>query len=193
MQAEPQPSAYSQRWASSSLLGYVLVTMTLMVGLYALLYHPYAPGSLPARALDGYLRAIAASSSVCLDLLGEQTRVEGATVFGRFSFLVVIDCAALDAQALFAAAVTAFPAAPWKRLLGLLLGLPAILALNVARLVALYFAGASSLELFHLLHEEVFVGVIIVLVCLMFAGWAAWARRSHPWLVPRRQGPVHAH
>lgn len=151
-----------------------------MFALYAVLYHPHAPDSPPGRLLHWYLTEIARLSSICLNLLGERTSLRDATVLGRFSYVVVIDCAALDAQALFTAAVAAFPAASWKRVAGVLMGLPAILGLNVVRLVALYFAGATSLDLFHLLHEEIFVLLIILLVCLVFLGWASWARERPP-------------
>jgi exosortase/archaeosortase family protein len=168
----------SQLWKRYPVSSYVLVTAALMFGLYAALYQPYSADSAPGRVLHWYLTKLASLSSVCLNLGGEDTQAEGNTVFGRFPFSVVLDCAALDAQALFTAAVVAFPAPIWKRAVGLGLGLIGVFLLNLARLVALYFAGASSLDLFHWLHEEVFVLVIIALVCGMFAVWARWSRPS---------------
>jgi len=151
-------------------------TLLLMLLFYAALYQPYAEDSLPARCLVSYLELVARGSALWLGWLGEAVSVEGTTVGGRFPFVVVLDCAALDAQALFAAAVLAFPARLGDKLLGLAAGLLAIASINIARLVLLYFAGARSLRLFQVLHEEVLVLLVILLVCGLFAAWARWAR-----------------
>jgi exosortase/archaeosortase family protein len=157
---------------------YLVLTVLLMVGFYAILYHPYAEDSWPAQALTQYLRVTANASVWVLQLLGESASASDTQVFGRFPYVVVLDCAALDAQALFAAAVLAFPARAWTKVLGVVLGLSAIFGINVARLVLLYFAGARSRELFHVLHEEVMVFAVIALVCLMFLLWAQLALRT---------------
>jgi exosortase/archaeosortase family protein len=159
-------------------------TLLLMLLFYAVLYQPYAEDSLPARCLVSYLELVARGSALWLGWLGEVVSVEGTTVGGRFPFVVVLDCAALDAQALFAAAVLAFPARLGDKLLGLGAGLLAIASINIARLVLLYFAGTHSLRLFQVLHEEVLVLLIILTVCGLFAAWARWARERMPPAAP---------
>lgn len=175
---EPAAPAVSRR--SGWLLrrgarSFLPLTVALMVAFYAALYHPYAEDSIPGRLLISYLRLVTSGSATLLGWFGEAVSVQGTTVQGRFPYVVVLDCAALDAQALFAAAVLAFPAAPSDKLTGLGLGLSAIWAINVARLAALYFAGVQSIELFRVLHEEVFVLLVILCVCGLFAIWARWA------------------
>jgi exosortase/archaeosortase family protein len=167
---------------------YVGLTCVLMVGLYALAYGPHSEGSVVARWLQSYLEVIARLSWQVLRLLGETVQIRGATVSGRFAYVVVLDCAALDAQALFVAAVLAFPATWWARLVGVVTGVLVILAINVARLAGLYFAGAHSRELFHVLHEEVLVFVIVACVCMLFLLWANWARRGLPHATPVAAG-----
>jgi exosortase/archaeosortase family protein len=162
-------------------LRYALTTLALMALLYAAVYQPYAADSAPGRALALYLRQIAQCSAWLLGLLGEQVTVRGAQVFGRFSYVVVLDCAALDAQALYAAAVLAYPARWGAKLIGLVAGLVAIAALNVGRLAILYFAGIRSIALFQVLHEEVLVFAIVACVCVMFVVWLRWAHA-----MPRR-------
>jgi len=44
----------------------------------------------------------------------------------------------------------------------------------------LYFAGARSLRLFQVLHEEVLVLLVILCVCGLFAVWARWAKERMP-------------
>src|SRR6185295_6380207 len=113
-----------------------------MSGLYALLFYPYGQETWPARALARYLELVANGSALLLGWCGEAVSVDGSTVLGRFPYVVVLDCAALDAQALFAAAVLAFPSSWRHKAIGLGAGLAAIFCLNVIRLVLLYFAGA---------------------------------------------------
>jgi exosortase/archaeosortase family protein len=146
-----------------------------MSGLYSLVFYPYAEGTGPARVLAQYLELVASASALLLGWCGEAVSVDGSTVSGRFPYVVVLDCAALDAQALFAAAVLAFPVSWHHKAIGLGGGLAAIFCMNVARLALLYFAGAHSLRLFQLLHEEVLVALVILLVCGWFALWASWA------------------
>lgn len=146
-----------------------------MGGLYAVLYHPYAGHSWPGQLLARYLELVAGGSALLLRCCGELVRVDGTTVLGRFSYVVVLDCAALDAQAFFAAAVLAFPAAWRDKALGLGAGLAAIFFLNLCRLALLYFAGAHSRRLFQVLHEEVLVALVVLVVCSWFALWASWA------------------
>lgn len=145
-------------------LAWMLVAVTVV-------YHPYAPDSLFGRALVSYLQFTAQTSAATLVLLGENVVVEGTRVLGRFPYVVVLDCAALDATTLYVSAVLAFPTTWARRLWGAMAGVCCIFAMNVARLALLYFVGVRSAELFHVLHEEVLVFVIIALVCLLFLGW----------------------
>lgn len=161
---------------------YLVTTAGLMVALYALAYHSWEASSFAGQLLLAYLEAVAQVSAASLRLFGESITINDATVSGRFSYVVVVDCAALDVQALFVAAVLAFPS-PWRaRLMGVVGGVAAIFALNTTRLVLLYYAGASSLDLFHTLHQEVFVLAIVLLVCGLFLVWARWATLRSPLL-----------
>lgn len=162
----------------------LVLTVTLMVAFYAALFHPYPEASLPGRMLSAYLKLTARGSGALLGWFGEPVSVEGATVLGRFPFVVVLDCAALDAQALYAAAVLAFPAPPARKLIGLVGGLTGIWAINVLRLVTLYHAGVHSRELFNVLHEELMVMLVILSVCGLFVVWAWWSRRQSARALP---------
>lgn len=177
--ASPPSRAMSMKWRA---VVYLLTTAALMMALYALAYHAWDATSLGGKLLLAYLEAVAQVSAASLRLMGEKVTLVDTTVSGRFAYVVVVDCAALDVQALFAAAVLAFPS-PWRtRLAGLVCGMAAIFSINITRLIVLYYAGASSLDLFNTLHEEVFVLVIVALVCGLFLGWARWASLQSPLL-----------
>jgi exosortase/archaeosortase family protein len=157
-------------------VGYLVRAAGLMAVFYALLYFPYPPGSLPLRAFAWYLHHIALAAGAIARLFDGSVTVADDLVQGRFSLRIVLDCAALDAHALFAAAVLAFPA-PWsRRAAGVVAGTVLIALVNLARIVALYVAGLRWPASFHLLHEEVLQMAIILATFVAFAGWILWAR-----------------
>jgi exosortase family protein XrtM len=143
---------------------------------YAAIYLNHAPDSVAVRALGGYLAWVARASAGIIGVFDPSAAVHGASIGGRFPLEIVLDCGALDVQAIFAAAVLAFPA-PWrKRALGLVVGLTALTLLNLARIAALAFIGAAAPTWFHTMHEEVFQIVLVIVPCLGFSLWALWAR-----------------
>jgi exosortase/archaeosortase family protein len=147
----------------------------LALGFYAALYFPYPPATLPARWLAAYVDAQAAVAGALVWLFDHDARVSGNLISGRFSLSIILDCAAVDAQALFAATVLAFPAAPRPKLIGLAVGLAAITVVNLLRIVILYFVGANWPDHFRFLHEDLFQFGIIAAAAAAFALWAWWA------------------
>lgn len=132
--------------------------------------------------LHAYLRLLAAVSGWLIARFDSGVTVAGTRIHGRFPLEIVFDCAALDIQALYGAAVLLFPA-PWRRkLIGLVTGVAIIWAANIARIVALYFIGAHAPGAFHTLHLEVFQLALLVLTCGLFVGWAFHPslRRARP-------------
>ena len=169
--------ASAARWwrARPGVLRFVARAALLMGAFYALLYYPYRDGSVPDRIIGGYLALLARVSAGCLSLFDASVSVQGAFILGRQPLQIVLDCAALDALALFAAAVLAFPARPRVKLAGFLAGGAIIWAFNVLRIVVLYVTGVKWPALFDVLHED----VLALLLVLVSAGcFAVWANRS---------------
>jgi exosortase/archaeosortase family protein len=165
--------------------------LPLMGAFYALLYFPYGEHSLPGRMLEGYVRLQAAMAGGLLHLFDHSVSVAGSLVSGRFSLAIILDCAAVDAQALFAATLIAFPA-PWKKkLAGLGAGILVITAANLARIIALYYVGVNWPQQFKFLHEDVFQFGIIAVTCAAFGLWALWVRQPSA-EVPAPPGEAHA-
>ncbi len=99
-----------------------------------------------------------------------------------FPFIVVPDCGAVQSMAIFLAAILAFPAPWWRRLAGLLIGIPALFWVNAFRLSFLGVIGAwdAGGPRFKFAHEYVWQGIYIVFVVAL---WMAWVEL----LVRRRQ------
>lgn len=91
----------------------------------------------------------------------------------RFRFNVVPDCGALSSMAIFLAAMLAFPTRMWKRVAGLLVGIPILYLVNIVRLSCLAVIGAytDAGELFEFAHEYVWQGIYILFVV---AVWLLW-------------------
>lgn len=90
-----------------------------------------------------------------------------------FHFIVVPECGAIEVMAIFFAAVAAFPTRWWKRLLGLLLGLPLMYLVNIFRLSCLAVIGAldGGGQWFNFAHHYVWQAIYIIFVV---AVWLAW-------------------
>ncbi|MCX5771371.1 MAG: archaeosortase/exosortase family protein, partial [Candidatus Hydrogenedentes bacterium] len=90
-----------------------------------------------------------------------------------FTFVVVPDCGAIPTMVIFVAAVLAFPTRWWKKLLGVLLGVPFLYGINTLRLSVLAVIGAWDRggEIFKFAHEYVWQGIYIIFVVLV---WLAW-------------------
>ncbi|MCC6489817.1 MAG: archaeosortase/exosortase family protein [Candidatus Hydrogenedentes bacterium] len=91
----------------------------------------------------------------------------------RFHFNVVPDCGALPSMAIFAAAILAFPAGLWRKLAGMLVGIPALYLINVARLACLAVIGAywGNGKEFEFAHEYVWQAVYIIFVVMVWLLW----------------------
>ncbi len=97
----------------------------------------------------------------------------------HFTFQVIPSCGAIEIGAIFLAAVIAF-SAPWRsRAWGLLLGLPILYLVNIARLVCLAVIGALDREghWFNFVHEYVWQSVYVVFVVVLWLVWVELALR----------------
>lgn len=127
------------------------------------------------HVIEPFTAGIARVSGATLDLLGQDVRMQGTVIRGRkFAVNIRNGCNGVEAMLIFLAAVVAFPA-PWKsRLLGLALGIVAIQAVNLVRVVALYLTGAYFPAWFDASHTVVWQTVVILFSVLL---WIVWANR----------------
>jgi exosortase/archaeosortase family protein len=93
-----------------------------------------------------------------------------------FVFRVVADCGAIPSMAIFLAAVLAFPAAWRSRFWGILIGIPALYAVNVFRLACLGMLGAyvGEGQIFDFAHHYVWQGIYIVFVVALWLLWVEY-------------------
>ena len=97
-----------------------------------------------------------------------------------FYFIVVSECGAIEVMAIFLAAVIAFPTRLWKKLVGILLGLPIMYCVNIFRLTCLAMIGALDTRhmYFNFFHEYVWQAVYIIFVVAVWLVWVEYLVRG---------------
>lgn len=97
-----------------------------------------------------------------------------------FSFTLVPDCGAIPSMSIFIAAVIAFPARWWKRIAGVLAGVPLLYAVNLGRISSLGYLGAvegKDLKWFDFAHHYVWQGIFIIFVVALWMAWIEFVVR----------------
>lgn len=94
-----------------------------------------------------------------------------------FSVAVESGCNGLEAAMVLIAAMLVFPS-PWKhRVIGVLVGLFAVEALNIVRIISLFYLGQWNMDIFHVAHLYLWQ-MLIMLDALVV--WLVWIRVLPP-------------
>jgi exosortase family protein XrtM len=148
----------------------------LMALFYALLLTPFFD-----RLLYVYLGINARLASAILNWLGQASHVSEITIrSAKFAVTVRRGCDAVEPAWFFCAAVLSFPASFVRKIPGMLAGVVLILALNLLRIVSLYFIGLQFPRFFAMAHLEIWPAIFIVMAILLWAGWIGWTESHDP-------------
>jgi exosortase H (IPTLxxWG-CTERM-specific) len=134
-----------------------------------------------------FTEAIARASSEILGLMGEKVSIHGTEIrSARFGVNIENGCNGVETALLFASAVLAFPA-PWRRrLVGLIVGFAAIQALNLIRVVSLFWIGEHRPALFSSSHTVLWQSIVVLFGVVLFL---IWASGSAPRAAPAESAP----
>lgn len=143
----------------------------VLLGLYVF---PYDDDGRVARWFATYLEAYARLTGALLGLVEPNVRVEGTDILGRTVLRIVKSCDAMDANILFSAAVLAYPGGWRRRVLGLALGLGALVTANLLRIVSLYFISLSAPSWFEFFHIELWPLLMVVTAVVLFYLCSRW-------------------
>jgi exosortase H (IPTLxxWG-CTERM-specific) len=101
-----------------------------------------------------------------------------------FAISIEAGCNGIEAAIILIAAMLAFPA-PWKqRGIGVLAGLCAVQALNVVRVISLFYLGQWNIKVFEWAHLYLWQALIMLDVLIV---WLVWVRTLPPPSSPREQ------
>ncbi len=101
-----------------------------------------------------------------------------------FPFIVVSECGAIEVMAIFFAAIMAFPTRWWRKLIGVLLGIPIMYSVNIFRLTCLAIIGAltDGGEWFDFSHQYVWQAIYIVFVVAVWLAWIEFLVNRKTWV-----------
>jgi exosortase H (IPTLxxWG-CTERM-specific) len=95
-----------------------------------------------------------------------------------FAVSIEPGCNGIEASIVLIAAILAFPA-PWKhKLIGLLAGLTAIQALNLARIISLFYLGQWNMAVFEWAHLYLWQALIMLDALVVFVVWVRLIPRT---------------
>lgn len=151
-------------------------------GVFLLLMALYA-ATLPSPFVERWLhspasRLVALVSAPLLSLAGD-VAISGTHLrFEGFRAVIVDACNGVLPTWIFLAAVLAFPCSWRDRLEGALIGVPAIFAINVARVVSVMILGSQRPDLVERVHIDLWQAAVVILTMGI---WLFWAERlAHP-------------
>ncbi len=131
-------------------------------------------GGLPA-----YHRFIAKASAGILSFSGESATAMGASISSpRFSVRIKSGCDAIEATMLFVCAILAFPADWLRKVTGIIVGTFVLAALNLVRIVSLFFIGVYFRHMVDFMHIEVWQGLFIIFAVMLWVVWLLWITRN---------------
>lgn len=125
--------------------------------------------------VDGLALALAWASAYVLGLLGVPASSNGALIDANgFAAVIVQQCTAIEILLVFGAAVIVWPVSISARLWALALGIPALCALNLVRIISLLLIGASLPEYLDLAHLAIWQTAMAFAGLALWLLWAQW-------------------
>ena len=112
-----------------------------------------------------------------LNLIGQHNRVIDGTLWSGDKAVVTVLplCSGFEFLCLFSAAVLVFPAPLAKKLPGMLVGVALLLALNLIRIMSLFFIGIHYPNIFTVVHEEIWAMILVIASIVLYVAWIRWA------------------
>ena len=156
------------------------ILLVFIVGIAMALYYYFTGTDLFRKQfLPSYLHFLAVITGGMLSFMGNTLNVAGTVVqSSSFAMDIAYGCDALEPITLFTVVVAAFPAKMKARLLAIPIGILILFTVNIIRLITLYYAGTSSLELFEMMHIEIWQPVFIVCALVLFIMYVGLVRKK---------------
>ena len=121
----------------------------------------------------------ASLSGFILNLLGQKTITSGDLITSScFSVRIARGCDGVEAMILFSSTLLAFPAKWNYKLAGFLAGMAVLFALNIVRIVSLFFTGIYFPRIFEFMHVEFWQVLFILIAIGLWIFWIRWARKG---------------
>lgn len=127
-----------------------------------------------------FTELLARASAWIVTLFDASVHAEGIilrSIENGFAVSIEPGCNGIEASIVLIAAILAFPA-PWKhKLIGLLIGLCAIQALNLVRIISLFYLGQWNMTYFEWAHLYLWQALIMLDALVVFVIWVRYIPR----------------
>lgn len=168
---------------------FVLIFPLLVVLLFAAELLPWGQ----TWFVQPWTAAITDLSAWLMRLFDDQVLALGKVIWNQangFAVSVEAGCNGVEAAIILVAAMVAFPA-PWRhKLTGILMGVTTVQALNVLRIVSLFYLGQWNKAVFEWAHLYVWQALIVLDVLLVFLFWLRWLSRQEQAAKPTPEVPA---
>ncbi len=155
------------------MIRFFLVFLVLLATLFTLELTPWAQTHLVVP----WTNFLARASTALVTMFDPNVIAEGKIIRSAtngFAVSIEAGCNGVEATIVLLAAMLAFPA-PWRyRIVGLAIGFVAVQALNVVRIISLFYIGQWSYTVFEWAHLYVWQALIMLDVLVV---WLLWVRR----------------
>jgi exosortase H (IPTLxxWG-CTERM-specific) len=154
---------------------FAILFVVILLTLFALELTP------PGQAVVGpWTSLVADTSSAVIRALDGAAQSQGNMVYSTrtgFAMIIMAGCNGVEAMLVLLAGILAYPA-PWKmKLIGLAIGVVAIQALNLVRIVSLFYIGQWDMKWFEWAHLYAWQALIMLDALLV---WMLWIRALPP-------------
>jgi len=156
--------------AAQLLTRFLILFPALVMALFALELLPWGQTWL----VRPWTAFIADLSALVLRALGDGVLAQGNLIWSAatgFGITIEAGCNGIEAAIILLAAVLATPATWRQRLIGLALGLTTVQALNILRIISLFYLGQWNRTAFDWAHLYVWQALIMLDVLLVFLLW----------------------
>ena len=155
---------------------FFILFVVILVTLFAAELTPPVQGAVVLPWTEALVRISAALVTLFDSHVAAIGKVLQSTSNG-FSVSIEAGCNGIEAAIILIAAMLAFPAPAKHRVIGILAGLFAVQALNVVRVVSLFYIGQWNLKFFEWAHLYLWQALIMLDVLIV---WLVWIRTLPP-------------
>jgi exosortase H (IPTLxxWG-CTERM-specific) len=151
-----------------------LFPVCLAAGFAFLQVHPVA------FVVEKFTSSLVGISGGLIHLFGGRALVNGVVLASPEGFAVRVEngCNAINVTILLWSAILVYPA-PWlQKLKGLAAGTLILHAINLLRIISLYYLGRYNQSWFEFAHLYLWESLIVIDTLVIFWGWALVVRRS---------------
>jgi len=127
--------------------------------------------------------AVAAVSVDLMSTVDQNVKASGKTIWNPangFGVTIEAGCNEVEASILLIAAILAFPSIWAQKLGGILIGVVTVQALNLFRIISLFYIGQWDRELFQWAHLYIWQALIMLDVLIVFLLWLRFVVKRAP-------------